>query len=323
MQRLRNDDRGATTVVVALLMVPLLVFAALTIDVAAMHTDRQQLQTGADAAALAIAQDCAGGDCEPSGATAQTMAAANKNDGEATGDVAELDPAAGRVTVRTDAVREHWFAPIIGIDQTSLQARASARWGYPTGGSTILPLAIYVCELTVQTGSTEIREDGELVGIDLPEATQEQTIQFTKASNTDCTPNSGNVVPGGFGWLRPGTSGCGSISTATGDWVRTDTGNNSPCEQATFQDWLGEPVLVPLFDDARDNGSGAQYRIIGYAAFTLTGYRFPGMSHNASQCTGGDNCIRGTFGRFVDLSDDFDYSPDGPRFGVAVVALTE
>ncbi|MGC0249149.1 TadE/TadG family type IV pilus assembly protein [Pseudactinotalea sp. Z1748] len=323
MQRLRNNDRGATAVFVALLMVPLLIFAALAIDVAAMHTDRQQLQTGADAAALAIAQDCAGGDCEPADATAHDMAAANKNNGDAAGDVLELDEAAGSVLVQTTTVREHWFAPIIGIHETDLEARAGARWGYPTGGLTILPLAIYVCELAAQTGSTEIWEDGELIGVDLPESTEEQTILFSKASDTDCTPNSGNVVPGGFGWLRPGDGGCGSITTAIDQWVRIDTGTDAPCNEATFQRWLGEPVLVPLFDDARDTGNRAEFHIIGYAAFTLTGYRFPGIRYNAPHCGGGENCIRGTFDRFVDLSDDFDYSPDGPRFGVAVVALTE
>ena len=52
MQRLR-DERGAVAVMVALLMVPLIGFAAIAIDVAAMWSERQQLQNGADAGALA------------------------------------------------------------------------------------------------------------------------------------------------------------------------------------------------------------------------------------------------------------------------------
>ena len=44
MQRLK-DERGAVAVMVALLMVPLIGFAAIAIDVAAMWAERQQLQT--------------------------------------------------------------------------------------------------------------------------------------------------------------------------------------------------------------------------------------------------------------------------------------
>ena len=49
MQRLRNE-RGAVATVVALLMVPLIGFAALSVDVANLYLKHQQLQAGADAA---------------------------------------------------------------------------------------------------------------------------------------------------------------------------------------------------------------------------------------------------------------------------------
>jgi Flp pilus assembly protein TadG len=62
LQRLK-DERGAIGVVVALLMIPLMGFAAIAIDVSAMYAERPQLQNGADAAALAIAQDCAVDSC--------------------------------------------------------------------------------------------------------------------------------------------------------------------------------------------------------------------------------------------------------------------
>ena len=74
MQRLK-DERGAVAVMVALLMVPLIAFAAIAIDVAAMWSERQQLQTAADAGALAIAQDCARGTCGNPAQTAQSLAA--------------------------------------------------------------------------------------------------------------------------------------------------------------------------------------------------------------------------------------------------------
>ena len=84
MQRLR-DERGAVAVMVALLMVPLIAFAAIAIDVAAMWSERQQLQTAADAGALAIAQDCARGACGDPAETAESLAVANVNGQDTTG----------------------------------------------------------------------------------------------------------------------------------------------------------------------------------------------------------------------------------------------
>ncbi|WP_258933500.1 pilus assembly protein TadG-related protein [Nesterenkonia pannonica] len=92
MQRLKNNDRGAVGVIVALMLVPIMILAALAIDVAAMHATKQQLQTGADAGALAIAQDCAryedDANCDAGTAagTAQQMATANVTIGSADGD---------------------------------------------------------------------------------------------------------------------------------------------------------------------------------------------------------------------------------------------
>ena len=51
MQRVK-DERGAVGVVVAMLMVRMVGFAAISIDAAALWNQRLQLQTGADAGAL-------------------------------------------------------------------------------------------------------------------------------------------------------------------------------------------------------------------------------------------------------------------------------
>ena len=53
LQRLTSDDDGAIAVIVALLMVMLLAFAALTVDLGSAWAERRQDQTAADAAAMA------------------------------------------------------------------------------------------------------------------------------------------------------------------------------------------------------------------------------------------------------------------------------
>lgn len=62
MRRLRSDH-GAVAVVVALASVVLFGFAAMVIDAGAMFAERRQLQTGADAGALAVTDDCVESGC--------------------------------------------------------------------------------------------------------------------------------------------------------------------------------------------------------------------------------------------------------------------
>jgi hypothetical protein len=83
-----QDDRGAVAVIVAVLLAGgvLLGFLALVIDVGELYLERSQLQSGADAAALAVASACAQNtsDCATAGdmrALAQTYADKNSADG--------------------------------------------------------------------------------------------------------------------------------------------------------------------------------------------------------------------------------------------------
>ena len=186
MQRLR-DERGAVGVVVALLMVPLAGFAAIAIDVSAMYAERQQLQTGADAGALAVAQDCARGACGSTGQTAQSFATANLSKASSTATVTSLK--AAEVTVSNAAVKQHWFAPALGAaPSTVITASATVAWGSPTGGTAVLPLAFSLCEWNKQTGGG------------MPSGTSATTIYLTKSSESDsttpdCTGPSGTWSP--------------------------------------------------------------------------------------------------------------------------------
>lgn len=309
MQRLR-DERGAVGVVVALLMVPLIGFAALGVDVGAMWAERQQLQTGADAAALAVAQDCARGDCGTPAATAQDIARRNVNDEVVAASI--VSRTSGQVTVRADGSRQHVFAPLIGVGSSQISTSATARWGAPSGGTAMLPLAFSWCEFAAQTGGG------------LPSGTTERVVKLTKSSGVQgCTGPSRNVVPGGFGWLD--SVRCRSTSTA-GGVVGSDPGNSVPssCSTGDFTDLLDQTVLLPLFDAYGGNGANAWYRVYGYAAFRITGYHFGGQySTSPPQCRGNDRCVTGYFTRFVDMGEAFDYSAAAPQLGASVLSLTD
>ena len=125
MQRLTfrrrlEHERGATAVLFALLLVPMLGFAAIAVDVGALYAERARLQVGADAAAIAVAQDCSRGNCGDMLATAQGLITANDGEGTAAHPVLSSVPLS--VTVVGSTPKEHWFAPVLGHDSTSVSA---------------------------------------------------------------------------------------------------------------------------------------------------------------------------------------------------------
>lgn len=318
MRWMRNSepDRGAVATVVAILGVVLIGMAAISIDVAALWSDRQQLQTGADAGALAIAQACAAGSCGTPASTASTLAAANKNDGAAAAQVLtpNLSPATGHVTVRTTTQRDHWFAPVLGEDSSTVTAEATASWGAPSAGITVLPLAFSWCEWMAQTGGGQ------------PSGTVERIIYLTKSSSTSCTGPSGNVVPGGFGFLKVISGTCTAYSDTTNK-VASDPGESPPtgCTPADFQALQNKTVLLPIFQEYGSTGTNAWYRIRGYAAFKITGYYFVNQySWNGSpQCKGSTRCIKGYFTQYADIGTNLTTDGTAPDLGARVITLTD
>jgi Flp pilus assembly protein TadG len=71
------EERGASAVMTVLLLPSLLACGAIAVDVASFYSDRTQLQNAADAAALAVAADCARGSCGGTAATAAALRDAN------------------------------------------------------------------------------------------------------------------------------------------------------------------------------------------------------------------------------------------------------
>jgi Flp pilus assembly protein TadG len=308
LRRRLRDERGAAAVLLSLLMVPMLGFTALAVDVGAVYAEKARLQTAADAAALAVAQDCARGACGDMLATATAIVAANN--GGATSRPPVLSSAPTSVTVTGDKPVQHWFAPVIGIDSTAVSATATVAWGTPGAGTAELPLAFSWCEFAAQTGGG------------LPSGTTSRTILFPKTSGTGCTGPSHLFVPGGFGWLQTTGNSCQAHS-AVGGRSASSTGNNpsNGCQTGDFAALRGDTVLLPIFDSSGGTGTGAWYHVYGYAAFTITGYFFGGQYSWNKPCSGSERCVAGYFTRFVDLSERFTYTNDGPDLGAAILRL--
>ncbi|MGY1610111.1 MULTISPECIES: pilus assembly protein TadG-related protein [unclassified Geodermatophilus] len=304
-------EHGASAVLLVLLLVPMLGFTAIAVDVGALYAERARLQVAADAAALAVAADCAKGACGDMQATAQAMVDANL--GDATADPPVLASNPNRVTVAGRAPQEHWFAPVIGHDATEVSATATVAWGGPSRGTAVLPLTFSWCEFSQQTGGG------------LPSGTTARTIYLTKSSDTpeDCTGPSDNFVPGGFGYLVSDPGRC-RASSAVDERSYSSTGNTPPsgCSPQDFSAWLGRTVLLPIFDEYGGTGSNAWYRVYGYAAFRLTGFHLGGQfSTDPKPCGGSDRCVTGYFTRFVELGEAFHYDSEAPQMGAWVLRL--
>jgi Flp pilus assembly protein TadG len=303
-------EGGASAILFSLLLVPMLGFTAVAVDVGSLYAQRARLQVAADAAALAVAQDCARGNCGDMLATATALVEANH--GEATAAQPLLGSQPPSVTVAGSTLQEHWFAPVIGHDSSTVSATATVAWGAPGRGTAVLPLTFSWCEWQQQTGGG------------LPSGTAVRTIYFTKTSDTTgCTGPSNNIVPGGFAYLDTPSGKCEAAS-ARNERSYSSTGNSVPsdCSTLDFSEWLGDVVLLPLFEESGDQGSNAWYRVYGYAAFRLTGYHLGGQYSTSPQpCNGNERCVTGYFTRFVELSDAWQYTSDAPQLGASILRL--
>jgi Flp pilus assembly protein TadG len=310
LRRRLHGERGATAVVFALLLVPVLGFAAVAVDIGALYAEKARLQVAADAAAIAVAQDCSRGNCGDMLATAQTLITANDTEGTAAQPVLSSDPLS--VSVTGGVPVEHWFAPVIGHDSTRVAATATVGWGSPSRGTAVLPVTFSWCEFEQMTGGG------------VPSSEVVRTIYFSKTSNTvGCTGPSNNFVPGGFAYLDTPSGKCEAAS-ARNERSYSKTGNSVPadCSTADFSEWIGQSVLLPLFEESGDTGNNAWYRVYGYAAFRLTGYHLGGQYSTAPKpCSGNERCVAGYFTRFVELSDAWDYDPDAPQLGSSILRL--
>jgi hypothetical protein len=312
LRRKIRHERGASAVLVALLMVPMFGFAAIAVDVAAVYSERRQLQNGADAAALAIGHDCADGVCDQvPQAVADELTGANYEEAGSTQGTPVVTLGSSEVTVMNPGVQGHWFAPVLGQDSSDVSASATVRWGAPGGGTAVLPLAFWRCEFEDQIQGLTLDDSG------IP-------IHFTKSSDVqDCTGQSNLTVPGGFAWLATDPGVCGATTDIDGT-VGSSTGNSVPteCTPEYFQSLIDQTVLLPIYDTFGGTGNNAWYGIYGYAAFTISGYNFGGQyKTNPPPCSGEERCIDGTYVKFVDLSDDFTVSPTAPDYGGLVVGL--
>lgn len=149
-KRIKREQDGATAVMVAVTLIVLIGMLVLTVDLGRLWTARRKLSTGADAAALAAAQQCALG----KGLTvAQQFGSQTGNANEAGAYTYQFSPdcpdrasgltsGAHFVTANGSEDVSLVFAPIFGINSLPATAKAVAEWGPASSVTSPVPIRI-------------------------------------------------------------------------------------------------------------------------------------------------------------------------------------
>jgi len=261
----KRDQRGQAFVVTVLMITSLLGLTALVLDVGSWFRAHRQLQATADAAALAGAQALPD---DPGNASSLANDYAAKNTSGLQGVTVNLS----QTYVSNDTIRVHvakpaegFFSKIFGINSVNEGASATAR----TAG---MKSALYVAPIVVN------KDHPMLTGCGGP----------CFGSNYQTTiPVSQTGAPGAFGLvnLDPSSNGTSGASTLAG-WIQhgfdkyLDIGSyasdpgvkfNSNGIQDAMTSRIGTEMLFPVYDTVSGNGSNAQYHIIGWVGFFVTG----------------------------------------------------
>jgi Putative Flp pilus-assembly TadE/G-like len=341
----RRGDRGAVAVIVALLLGSgvLLGIAALVVDVGNIYVEREQLQSGADAGVLKIAQVCATGPygCASSALDiARRYADANSDRGSAGvsvcgrgGDLGDCPTPSGGLTdcigappVSGNYVEVHTstllpdgstalppvFAQAIigGYRGPTVVSCARAAWGTPSSAN--LAMTMSECEWNAYTNN----------GTSFPSPPVERVIYLHDETNAGACQAAGQS--GGFGWLDDGKSDC-RTPVVVGGTYSGDPRTSAPqgCE-ALLTGLSGRPVLMPLYSTVTARGDGSlTYTLAGFAAFVVTGWYLPGFDASStltgrSSCDGSTGCI---FGYFSQATLPGGGEMGGPDFGATVTRL--
>jgi len=144
-----SDESGAVVIIVALLLVALLVVVALVIDLGGLYDHDRELQTAADAGALAGAQELFYTKGDTGAAQTKTTEYVELNqapnssvDGTNVAyEKLNIDARSVEVQLRESGV-EFVFAPVIGETEGSVTAYAKAELMYLTGTNSFFPVAL-------------------------------------------------------------------------------------------------------------------------------------------------------------------------------------
>lgn len=246
-----REESGQSLMVFSLFLIILIGMLGIVLDLGYANVMQRQMQTAADAAALAGARDLAAGESADTATTRMgDMLTANNADVELStftvinGSTTDV---VARISIPT------LISGLFGLDKIEIDAHASAATGQMIQAGNLMPFVIEESEWTLN-----------------------QSINLWGDKNG----------PGNFGWVRwagqsPSTPTLqANISNpsqsdliALGDWISGQPGVSFNPVQGNLNAWIGQTVTVILYDpsETQGNGNNFAYRARGFAHFVITG----------------------------------------------------
>lgn len=281
-----KSNKGSVAILMAFVIAMLLGFSALVVDVGFAFVEKSRLDTAIDAAALAGAQSLA---LNQEAAVSAAKSYLTDNNIDPAAAFIEITDAGKGIRVTSAEVVDHFFAPIVGINETTVTSTAKAIIG-PAG--------------TVKTG---IR----------PVAVEAYSYSF--GDLVTLKEGAGDGTTGNYGAVSFGPTGASVFQDflingydselSVGDIIATEPGNMAgtilklnqylSSDYSTYLDY--EPDSIRLWTipvvDSLDVSGRADVEIIAFAQFFV----------ETAQKVGGEAVIKGRFIRFV-TNGEIDFS---------------
>jgi hypothetical protein len=265
MSRLKNE-RGQAFVVMVLSLAVVIGMAALALDVGHWFRDKRRLQGTSDAAALAGAQQLPD---DPAGAKTMALNYANMNGGNVAGaniTVSSTYFANDTITVNGQRNDPGMFTGLFGITNVNITSHSKVLVGPPHDALHVAPMVVYCGHSLIQNCNNS------------------HAPQFNVPTDLNFDAMG---APGAFGMLNLDGEN-GTIGTSTeAQWIsqgfdqylplgkyKSDPGakfSGQPVQSA-LTSRLNTVLLFPVFKTLTGTGQNAQYDIIGWIGFYLTGF---------------------------------------------------
>lgn len=297
MRRVRAQQ-GQAMVITAVFLAVFIGLAAAVLDVGAWYRLHRQLQTTADASALAGAHELP---ANPGGGLALAVDYATKNGGGIT--ASDVTITGDTIAVRAEKPAPGIFASLFGLDSVDVAARAKARSGVPGEARWAAPIVV--------------DEKHPLIsGSGCPCFDEETTLDFEKVGPgafrlVNLDDSHGGTGPSTLAvWINQGFDGYMPLQ-----WYYSDPGykpSSSHIKDA-LESRIGDELLFPVYRGTREQGAGFEYEVIGWIGFLLTDYEIKGSKTGK------------LFGSFTQVIWEgiLSESASGEDFGVKTIELIE
>jgi Putative Flp pilus-assembly TadE/G-like len=300
-----RGESGQVIVFVAFILTALVGMAALVIDVGSWYRADRHLQTAADAAALAGAQELP---TKPSTAVSVAMdyGTVKNGAGLAALSVNPTIPRSDTIHVSATAQAPGFFARVISAayNEVTVKAEAEAQVLAPLSLKSVAPIAVYKDMACIVTNPSCFG--------------QPVTLAFDEDAEFDPTKSKyglldldrdGNAGAGDMKkWLENGYPDYLPINTYYPPANGEKNGIKKELEDAAKDQRV---LLLPVYDTASATG----YHVIGWAAFVID---------DIGKWAGNEHILTGHFVTFIatDLAAGGTISDPNLDFGVQVITLT-